>query len=226
MKADQGTAVGPQPSHGHTGAWVAGVLRACISDGQLSPGTKLSEQELSETLGVSRNTLREAFTVLATESVIQRLPNRGVFVATPKVDDVQEIYSVFRLIEPAVVLWARISDDELEELDTIVAKGHTAKGAKSAQDISDANQEFHKKIVSLSRSDNLQGLMSRVQAKMRLLLQIAPIASDVSGRYVGFHEAVLHQLRAGRRLEAAEELRGHLHEAERHHLAQLKDRNL
>jgi DNA-binding GntR family transcriptional regulator len=68
----QGIADGGHATHAHTGAWVAGVLRSRISAGQLAPGTKLSEQKLSEALGVSRNTLRDAFTVLAGESVVQR----------------------------------------------------------------------------------------------------------------------------------------------------------
>lgn len=93
--------------HAHTGAWVADVLRERIAAGQLTPGRKLSEQSLSAALGVSRNTLREAFTALAGEAVITRIPNRGVFVAAPDAHDVREIYSVRRMIEPAAVLWVR-----------------------------------------------------------------------------------------------------------------------
>ncbi|WP_309484093.1 GntR family transcriptional regulator [Pseudarthrobacter sp. NS4] len=40
------------------------MLRARIAAGQLMPGSKLSEQLLSAALGVSRNTLRQAFTTL------------------------------------------------------------------------------------------------------------------------------------------------------------------
>ena len=68
----QGIGQAGHATHAHTGAWVAGVLRSQISAGQLPPGTKLSEQKLSQALGVSRNTLREAFTVLAGESVVLR----------------------------------------------------------------------------------------------------------------------------------------------------------
>src|SRR5680860_1517223 len=67
--------------HAETGVWVASVLRERIAAGQLSPGTKLSEEALGEALGVSRNTLREAFSALAAEHVVTRIPNRGVYVA-------------------------------------------------------------------------------------------------------------------------------------------------
>src|SRR5918993_1722671 len=123
----QGIADGGQATHAHTGAWVSGVLRARISAGQLPPGTKLSEQKLSAALGVSRNTLREAFTVLAGESVVHRIPNRGVYVAAPGAEDVREIYRVRRLIEPAALLWGDIPAEVLEGLEAIITKAKAAK---------------------------------------------------------------------------------------------------
>lgn len=122
----QGIADAGHATHAHTGAWVAAQLRQRISDGLLPPGTKLSEQALSEALGVSRNTLREAFTVLAGESVVQRIPNRGVFVAAPGADDVREIYRVRRLIEPAAVLWGDVPSEALDAMDAIVDKARAA----------------------------------------------------------------------------------------------------
>lgn len=47
------------------------------------PGQKLSEAALSESLDISRNTLREVFRTLTKEGLIKHAPNRGVFVATP-----------------------------------------------------------------------------------------------------------------------------------------------
>ncbi|MGN0145896.1 MAG: GntR family transcriptional regulator, partial [Arthrobacter koreensis] len=65
-------------SHTNITLWAAEVLRAQIAAGKLLPGTKLSEQQLASSLNISRNTLREAFTVLSGEGVVSRYPNRGV----------------------------------------------------------------------------------------------------------------------------------------------------
>lgn len=91
-------------THAHTGSAVAQKLRAAIMDGRLRPGAKLSEQSLGEALGVSRNTLREAFAALGAERIITRIPNRGVFVAKPSFADVQEMYRIRRVLEPAALL--------------------------------------------------------------------------------------------------------------------------
>ena len=50
------------------------ALRRRIIDGEFAPGTRLSEISLAEQLGVSRNTLREAFRVLAEQGLIEHVP--------------------------------------------------------------------------------------------------------------------------------------------------------
>lgn len=210
----QGIADGGQAPHAHTGAWVAGVLRSRISAGQLAPGTKLSEQKLSQALGVSRNTLREAFTVLAGESMVQRIPNRGVFVAAPGAEDVREIYRVRRLIEPAAVQWGEMPPGALENLEAIVAKAQEAKAAGSVPGMADANQELHKALVGLSGSATLSVLMEKVLAEMRLVFHAMATAPDFHSQYVDRNTALVKQIRAGQREEAAAELRRYLDAAE------------
>ncbi|TLM83005.1 GntR family transcriptional regulator [Pseudarthrobacter sp. NamE2] len=217
----QATADSGQAPHAHTGAWVAGVLRSRISAGQLAPGSKLSEQKLSEALGVSRNTLREAFTVLAGESMVQRIPNRGVFVAAPGAEDVREIYRVRRLIEPAAVQSGEMPPGALEHLEAIVAKAQEAKAAGSVLDMADANQELHKALVGLSGSATLARLMEKVLAEMRLVFHAMSTAPDFHSHYVDLNAALVEQIRAGRRAEAAAELRRYLDAAERELLVHL-----
>ncbi|MFP5313593.1 MAG: winged helix-turn-helix domain-containing protein, partial [Actinomycetes bacterium] len=60
--------------HAETGLWVAAQLRRRIEAGQLKPGSKLAEEALREALGVSRNTLREAFAALHAEHIVTRIP--------------------------------------------------------------------------------------------------------------------------------------------------------
>ncbi|RNL53194.1 GntR family transcriptional regulator [Arthrobacter oryzae] len=203
-----------QATHAHTVSWVAGLLRSRISAGQLAPGTKLSEQKLSEALGVSRNTLREAFTVLSGESVVQRIPNRGVFVAAPQAEDVREIYRVRRLIEPAAVLWGELPPEALDALDAIIDRARTALAAGSVRDMADANQDLHKALVDLSGSASVAELMEKVLAQMRLVFHALATTPDFHSHYVERNAALVAQLRAGHRDEAAAELRRYLDAAE------------
>ncbi len=209
LKDEAGTA-----EHAHTTAWIASVLRARIAAGQLAPGSKLSEQALSASLGVSRNTLRQAFTTLAGESIVTRIPNRGVFVASPGVEEVREIYRVRRTIEPAAVLWSEPTAGELDMMEAIVRRAQAARDAGSVAEMADANQAFHEAVVGLTRSGSLRKMMERVLAEMRLVFHTMASAPDFHAHYVDRNAQLVKRLRAGENEKAAAELRAYLDAAE------------
>lgn len=207
--------------HAHTTAWIASVLRARIAAGQLTPGSKLSEQSLSESLGVSRNTLRQAFTTLAGESIVTRIPNRGVFVAAPGVEEVREIYRVRRTIEPAAVLWGRPTPAQLDAMDAIIRRARAARDAGSVPEMANANQAFHEAVVSLTGSELLRELMDKVLAEMRLVFYAMASAPDFHTHYVDRNAKLVEQLRRGENERAAADLRAYLDAAEAELLAHL-----
>ncbi|QCU77236.1 GntR family transcriptional regulator [Citricoccus sp. SGAir0253] len=205
--------------HAHTGAWVAQVLRERISEGHLLPGAKLPEAALAEALAVSRNTLREAFTTLAAESIVRRVPNRGVFVASPDAEDIREVYRVRRMLEPAALLWGErwgAPDSPVERaLPALLERIRAAQQAGDGAGMADANQQLHGAIVAMSGSSTLSTAMDRTLARMRLVFHGMPDAAEFHARYAARNLELIRLLREGRREEAATALRGYLDLAER-----------
>lgn len=70
-----------------------------IVNNRLTPGTPLSELDLSKTLSTSRSPVREAFMILEGEGLIRRFPNRGCIVSPILAHDVDEIFSLRILLE-------------------------------------------------------------------------------------------------------------------------------
>jgi len=200
--------------HAHTGAWVAEDLRARIAAGRLVAGQKLSEQALADMLRVSRNTLREAFTTLAGESIVTRIPNRGVFVAQPDASDVREIYAVRRIIEPAAVLWSTPDAGQLAGLEQIVAGVAGAREANNIAAMADANQALHEAIIALAGSRSLAQLTARLLAQMRLIFHAMATAPDFHSHYVNRNIELVACIRRGHRETAAAMLRDYLDTAE------------
>ena len=222
MKATSSTSHPAKAPHAHSGLWAANELRRRIAEGELLPGDKLSEQTLAESLGLSRNTLRESFTLLNSELIITRIPNRGVFVASPDADDVREIYAVRRTVEPACLAWGK--DIDLDRLGKIIEEARTGLAAGDVPRMANANQAFHKQLVASSDSELLQELMSRVLARMRLVFHAMSDAPDFHSHYVERNANLLAMLRAGERLEAAQTLRGYLDTAEAELLSHIAQR--
>ncbi|MFC7403367.1 GntR family transcriptional regulator [Citricoccus sp. GCM10030269] len=206
---------GATAAHAHTGAWVTQVLRERISAGELLPGTKLAEQALAESLAVSRNTLREAFTVLAGESIVERVPNRGVFVASPHAEDIREVYRIRRMLEPAALLWGELGEETVAGLHAVVDRALAARDAGDVRGMADANQHVHGTIVALSGSETLRTVMDQTLARMRLVFHGMAAAPDFHARYAERNRVLVGLLESGCREDAAEAMRDYLDTAER-----------
>lgn len=201
--------------HAHTGDWVAAALRARISAGHLPPGTKLLEEALGSALGVSRNTLREAFGMLAAENIVVRVPNRGVFVARPSAEDIREIYRVRRYLEPAALRWGGPAvGASLAALDEAIARARSARGTGTVAAMAGANQDFHQSIVARAGSARFNAMMSGVLAEMRLVFYGMGDDPAFHAPYVEANAGIADLLRAGRADAAAEEMRDYLDRAE------------
>lgn len=79
-------------------ATLAGEVRTeierMIVDGDLRAGEKLNELALSNAMGVSRGTVREAIRSLADSGLIDLIPNRGAFVHQTTLDEVRNLYDI------------------------------------------------------------------------------------------------------------------------------------
>src|SRR5512146_1631536 len=74
-------------------------LRDLIIQGELAPGVKLNERVLCERLRTSRTPVREAIKYLASEGLVELLPNRGAIVAPLEPEKVKEIFTVLGALE-------------------------------------------------------------------------------------------------------------------------------
>jgi DNA-binding GntR family transcriptional regulator len=70
-----------------------------IVDGTLTPGTVLAEVEQAARIGVSRTPLREAFSQLRKDGLIQPQAGRGLIVTDISVGDIVELYELRQPLE-------------------------------------------------------------------------------------------------------------------------------
>ena len=72
-------------------------IRDHIVEGHLEPGSRIPERELCERFDVSRTPLREALKVLASEGLIELLPNRGARVRQFTEADIRNLFELIDL---------------------------------------------------------------------------------------------------------------------------------
>ena len=192
---------------------VADELRLQLAEGVLLPGARLTESTIAEDLGVSRNTVREAFAELASERLVVRHPNRGVFVASLEPGDIHDVYTVRRVIEVNASRGGG-SPEAGAAVRAAVEEGKAAAAANDDEGLGTANQHFHGAIVALAGSRRLNTIMSQVLAEMRLFFHKATMDANFYSGYLKDNEEICTALEAGELEQAAELLLAYLDRSE------------
>jgi DNA-binding GntR family transcriptional regulator len=189
---------------------VSDILRSRIADGYFPPGTRLSEDSIGGALGVSRNTLREAFRLLTHERLLVHELNRGVFVRVLAVEDVEDIYRTRALVECAVVRGLGEPPYPLQGLASAVAEGETAAVENDWKAMGTANIHFHQELVALAGSERTDELMRSVFAELRLAFHVVDDPRRLHEPYLARNRQILQALQAGDRPGAEQLLETYL----------------
>jgi DNA-binding GntR family transcriptional regulator len=183
---------------------VAAILRQYITDGVFAPGERLSEPVISAALGVSRNTLRESFQLLAHERLAVHELNRGVFVRELTISDIEDLYVVRRATEcGALRRAAELSTVDLSMAERALGDGREAARAADWPAVGTASIHFHQALADLAGSERISATMRQVLAETRLFFVLNENTREFYGPFLHCHEQILRDLRR-RRFDAAE----------------------
>jgi len=191
-------------------------LRRAVFEGELESGTPLREVALTESLGVSRPTVREALTMLVAEGLATREPNRGVTVATPEAESVRDVCRARRVLEGAGVRrWAEATDEQRDRVrESVEAYIAAVHGDASYQELNARHLAFHVSLVGLTGSERLVAMAEALAVELRLALaQVERIRRNAHDQ-ADSHGALLRMLEEGDVDGAAEFLDHHLAGAE------------
>ncbi len=199
-------------------------LRLMIVEGDLIPGSKISEKDLSDLFAVSRTPLREALKVLAREGLIELSPNRGATVAELTLADLEEAFPVMGALEAlsGELACRAITDREVaqvrrhhEAMLEAYAKRHMPSYFKH-------NQAIHQAILEAARNPTLEQMQNALAGRIRRARYMANMSEERWAKAVAEHEAILDALEARDGERLARILKAHLSnklETVREHLA-------
>ena len=194
---------------------VADQIRERIVRGEFQPGARLSEVALSESLDISRNTLREVFRLLSKEGLLRHVPNRGVFVAIPSMASIMDIYRVRRMIECQALAQAIPQHPARKEMREAVDAQRALRAAGKWVEVGTANMRFHKGVVALADSERLNTLFSHLRVELRLAFGMLSDAEFLHAPYIDMNATMLERFEAGDMKRAAEMMHDYLTHSER-----------
>lgn len=187
-------------------------LRDLIVQGELAPGSRLNERVLTARLGVSRTPLREAIKLLATEGLVDLLPNRGAVVAPIDPARIAETLAVMGALESLAgeLACAQANDGSLAEIRALHYEMLAMHARHDLEGYFRYNQAIHLKIVEASGNAVVAQTYRQLNANVRRVRYMANLSPERWDAAVQEHEAILAALNARDAPRLKRLLRDHL----------------
>ena len=190
---------------------IADRLREAIHAHRLTPGAKLSEDEVGGIFEVSRTTTRAALHMLAHEQLVTIEPNRGAFVASPSIREAREVFEARALLEPRT---ARSAAERATPADVALLRAHIDAEHAAMRDGDSGRAlmlsgEFHIQIARIADQDTIEDFIRQLISRSSLVIalywrrQTALCESHA-------HDALIEALARGDGIAAEELMSSHL----------------
>lgn len=184
---------------------VTEALRNAILRGELEPGTRLAQVELSEELGVSRIPLRDALRRLEAEGLVEIDGRRGARVSSLNEKDIAEIYEIRILLESACARRAveTLADEDARELIRLSEEMDRTAGDPEAGAI--ARRNFYGELYAKADLPRIRATV----LQLRALVHRYHLLTD-SGEHPNAHEELRECIRNRDAERTADVVRTHL----------------
>ena len=193
------------------------TLRGHLRDGTILAGQPLQEVQLAEKLGVSRTPVREALTRLASEGLLAS-DGRSFVVPSLSLEDVDDIYEVRFLLEPAAM--RRVAEltpatAVRAPIDEALAAASAAYKANDADAFREANIRFRNAWIALVPNRRLVRAIEQYADHMMRIRALTLGDQKVRTIVIKGLKRIAEALAAGNGDDAATAMRDHLGEAKR-----------
>jgi DNA-binding GntR family transcriptional regulator len=190
-------------------------LLAAIADGHLRAGDRIVQEQLARELGVSRQPVQHALTLLRKEGVLSDAPGRGLQVAPLDLAHVQHMYEVRAVIEGLAFRLASAHCDPaaLREGQALLSAGRAAVASGSVHAMIAADMAFHDFVYRLAANPLIAPAMETHWTQTRRVMGEVLMRNDKPRDIWDQHEALLNTMAAGDGDGAERQARQHISEA-------------
>jgi DNA-binding GntR family transcriptional regulator len=201
-------------SQGSTAQRIEAELRRAIVVLELPPGSRLSEQEIAEKHGVSRQPVREALIGLARTKLVEILPQRGTVVVKISARRMMEARFVREAIETAVVRRACSSFDQQSRgrIEDLLEVQETAARRGDHAVFQRYDELFHIALAVGSGCPLAWEALQDIKAHMDRVCQLTLPGAKAMLPLVGQHRRIVAAIDARDEEAAATAMRDHLTE--------------
>jgi len=185
-------------------------VRDMLVSGQFEPGSRIVQEDLAASLGVSRTPLINALKRLAQEGLLEWIPRRGIFVRQLDLTELISLFEVRERLEPLAAELAapRVTPDEAAKMQAQwQAMDALPDTDESHRAFVDLDRRFHWRLIELAGNPYLASAMGPVNMLAAAYLHGTPRPwSDT----VSDHLRIIEALSRGDAAASGEAMRRHI----------------
>nr|WP_299241672.1 GntR family transcriptional regulator [uncultured Halomonas sp.] len=191
---------------------VADRIRDLIEHGVLAPGHRIPERELCEQFGVSRTPLREALKVLASEGLIELLPNRGARVRQVTLKMIKDTFDLMAALEglSGELACQHISDGDIDKICALHEKMLQHYHERELAEYFQVNRQIHESILMASENEVLQEMYNNLSQRVKRVRYSKKMSDSFWQQAVEDHEEMIAALKQRNGQRLGKILRDHL----------------
>ncbi len=150
-------------------------LRRMIIDLSLEPGRRISEPELSESLGHRTASVRAALQRLAQERLVSPIARQGYEVSALTIQDARNIFDLRLALEPPAAHYAagRVRREDFRAIEKAFAQGFHPSKPESYSRVNAANKELRLIIARVTGNDRLVAIVSGLLDELERYLHLS-----------------------------------------------------
>jgi DNA-binding GntR family transcriptional regulator len=188
------------------------ILRVQIIQGVLTPGTIISETEVSRNLQISRQPVREAFIKLHNEGLVEVRPQRGTLVTHISIEAVSDARFIREAVEADIVklLVEKNTPEMIQTLRNLIKHQRIIEDDQLETFIN-LDDQFHRTLAVLAEKGNTWKITVSTKAHFDRVRYLSSIEKALQP-LVDQHEAVVDAIEQRDSAKAESAIRFHLRE--------------
>lgn len=168
-----------------------------ILSGELKPGERLKEQELADTLEVSRTPIREAIKELNYRGLVGLNPRKGACVISLSKEELSEVMDVREVLEGLAARLAipHLSKDDFKEMKNSLTVLKRLTRTRSFSNFQQEDYDFHGIIIANSRNTSLSQMLESVRNQIKFVRnEIKYFSKELAARSYREHRRIFEAL--------------------------------
>jgi len=174
-------------------------IRASVLEQRLAPGTKLTEDTLCNIFSVSRGVVRKALTMLANDTIITLVKNKGAVINSPTPEESHQIFEARTIMENALL---RRTIERADGTAIEAMRAHL-KAEQDALDVGDVPKwirlsgEFHMVLAEAADNEPMGAFLEQLLFQSSLILALYGDQGAPKSCEGGEHERIVNAIEAG-----------------------------